>query len=125
MNKSKYLQQFTLSKVRPSGACGWVVFLLLLWGSSSPPIARAALLTFDDLTPTPNMPIPSGYGGLQWNNFWVVNVAITYPPNSSGYFAGMTSPPNVAYNGGGLPAELSNANPFDVYSGHFTAAWND
>jgi hypothetical protein len=87
-------------------------------------MAGAALLNFDDLMllPEGSIPITNGYRGFAWNNFFALNTINHIP---SGYVAGRISQPNVAYNGGGNPAQLSNVNPFDLYSGYFTGAWND
>jgi hypothetical protein len=69
--------------------------------------------------------IPSGYGGLNWDNFYVLNSA-TYFLNPSGYQPGTTSGQWVAYNAFGNPASvLQGSSPFDMISGQFTAAWND
>jgi hypothetical protein len=123
MNNSRFLKRIARSYVRWFGWCRCLVFLLLLWAGSSLPVAGAALLTFDDLTDN-GIPISNGYGGLQWSNFYVLN-AVTFAGNPSGYLAGMITRSNVAYNAFGSPARLFNANPFDLNSGYFTAAWND
>ena len=54
------------------------------------------VLTFDDLASGSDWAfIPDGYGGLQWLGFGVI--AGTEHPDS-GYFTGMASPTNVAFN---------------------------
>lgn len=124
MKNSKCLGQFPPSLRRSSYGWCWLVFLLLLWGGGSAPVADAAQLTFDEL-PLSNdgIPIPNGYGGLQWSNFYELD-AVTYP-RASGYRPGMISQPNVAFNGFGTPASLSSTTPFNLNSGYFTGAWND
>ena len=78
-------------------------------------------LTFDTLTLGT---VPAGYGGLNWNNFAVLN-GVIYGENPSGYHAGMVSISNVVYNIGGSAASITSANPFNLYSAYLTAAWND
>lgn len=68
--------------------------------------------------------IPPGYGGLNWDNFYVLN-STTYGYNS-GYQPGTTSGEWVAFNGGGFPSSvLQGSSPFTMNSGQFTAAWFD
>ncbi|CAN1209365.1 hypothetical protein TUMEXPCC7403_04015 [Tumidithrix helvetica PCC 7403] len=95
---------------------------------SAPLTASAATLTFDDLpNSSGGSPIPNGYNGFTWNNFYEVNGLsnIYTPPNSTGYQAGVVSPNNVIFNGFANPASLSSATPFTFNSAYFTAAWND
>jgi hypothetical protein len=80
-------------------------------------------LTFDDLVKT-NAVISSGYGGLNWSNFYCLD-AVNLLKNPSGYQAGMVSPPNVAYNFGGHPASIIGVVPFDLLSADLTAAWRN
>jgi hypothetical protein len=63
--------------------------------------AQTAILTFDDLSFSDLYEqIPNGYGGLRWNNFFVLNTA---PELSScgrnGEVNGGVSPNNMAFNG--------------------------
>jgi hypothetical protein len=81
--------------------------------------AHATTLTFDSLGD--GSPIPNGYGGFNWSNFYTLNGANNAP---SGYANGVVSSPNVAYNAYGNPASFSGAG-FELVSGDFTAAWND
>jgi len=90
--------------------------------------ACAELLTFDTLPPTPynfGAAIPNGYGGLNWDNFAYLPGDLYFPP--SGYQNGLVSPPNVAFNGYGNPADFWNPNgsPFTFVGAYFTGAWND
>jgi uncharacterized repeat protein (TIGR03803 family) len=81
-----------------------------------------SLLTFDDLAES-GLAVPSGYGNLNWQNFYYI-AGGDY--RQSGYFAGMISAPNVAYNGYGEPAYLaSSSGSFSLLSAYVTAAWND
>jgi hypothetical protein len=83
----------------------------------------AELLTFDDLGAATAL-VPNGYGSLDWGNFYCMDTGISAPA-ASGYTAGTVSPPNVAFNGFGTEAVLSNATPFSFLSARFTAAWNN
>jgi hypothetical protein len=83
---------------------------------------KPVLVTFDDL-PGSDLLVPNGYNSLNWSNFYYLDAA-TYP-GPSGYGAGMVSPPNVAFNGYGLPAAISSTTSVDMLSAYLTAAWND
>ena len=92
-------------------------------------LGATSLITFDDLAPLYNNgfyenPIPNGYNGLQWNNFWVLD-AVDYFDAPSGYQYGMISAKNVAFNNYGNPALFSGNGTFDLDSAYLTAAWND
>ena len=101
-----------------------------LVASSGMATAQSELLTFDDLVPgnlpgadtTYEGPIPNGYNGLQWNNFWVKDTLTS--PSPSGYQYGLVSANNVAFNGAGSPAMISDQS-FNLNSAYLTAAWND
>jgi hypothetical protein len=89
--------------------------------------ATSVTITFDDLAPpwdgsTYEGPIPNGYDGFQWNNFYVMDAALLGAVN--GYKNGMVSANNVAFNAAGNPAMFS-AGSFDLNSAYLTAAWND
>jgi hypothetical protein len=88
------------------------------------PACFAGVITFDDIAvaPAPYVLITNGYQSLDWSNFYAA-----YAPGdpNSGYLAGMVSPPNVAFNGGGNPASFSSVTPFTLTSAYFTGAWND
>lgn len=88
--------------------------------------AQTEILTFDDLPFSGvSEQIPDGYGGLQWNNFDVLNTALhlsLYGP--SGYNNAVVSPANVAFNAFGNPAVMSGQT-FDLNSVYLSAAWND
>jgi hypothetical protein len=83
--------------------------------------AGASLITFDDLASDTVNPIASPYAGLNWNNFYVY--AGGSDPNS-GYAPAVVSQNNVAFNGFGASATISDGT-FDLDSAYLTAAWND
>ena len=87
---------------------------------------QAETLTFDDLPPFQNdgSPIPDGYGGLDWDNMHYIAPVQLFGAGNSGYYYGMLSSPNVAYNGGQNPATVTG-NQFTFDSAYFTGAWND
>lgn len=91
--------------------------------SQAIPSAIGASINFDDLSGS-MAPIPLGYGGFTWDNFYYLN-AQTYTTNSSGYLAGMVSASNVAFNNYSNPASLSAAVPFNLVSAYLTGAWNN
>jgi hypothetical protein len=98
----------------------FVFGVLSLLGLILPSLAHAGTLTFDDISCNGTQ-VPSGYGGLNWNNMYCLN-ASTEPP--SGYQNGMVSSPNVAYNAFGNTAVVSDTS-FTLNSAYFTGAWND
>ena len=75
-------------------------------------------LTFDDL-PTGGgyLPVPNGYGGLNWSNFLVLDG----PADGDGYKVGTISPNNVIFDSYALPAAISSTSLFSLSSGYFTA----
>lgn len=77
-------------------------------------------INFDNLT---QAVIPSGYGGLNWSNFYARDSVTNNSP--SGYVYGRTSGNFVAYNGGGNAAYFESTNSFTVKSAYLTAAWNN
>ena len=98
-----------------AATCGVCLFLFTL-------SANAGLLTFDTLGD--RSPIPSGYGGLEWNNLYALD-GLTYDV-PSGYKPGVVSKSNVVYNGGGSPASIYVSNgSFTPVLAYLTAAWND
>jgi hypothetical protein len=112
------------------------VFLALL-GFSDASTASGNLATFDELNdPTGfGAPIPNGYQGLIWNggsinafNFLnaviLTNAATGYPQN--GFFNGMVTVSNVAFNAFGSPAEIDSVGTnFTFISAYLTGAWNN
>ncbi len=94
---------------------------------SAVPARSQTVITFDDIVVpihSGDTNIPDGYHGLDWTNFHVLS-----PPNfgdtSDGYYYGMVSPPNVAFNGAGNPAEIDAAGTnFNFLSAYLTGAWN-
>src|SRR5579862_783842 len=74
--------------------------------------SQTEILTFDDLSWSGNYyeQIPNSYGGLQWNNFFVVNTVqdLSLHGTADGGVNGVVSPPNLAFNGGGDAAFISD-----------------
>lgn len=83
--------------------------------------ANATVLTFDDLTGFSG-PIPNGYGGLDWSNFYYLDTTSFTP---SGYVNGTVSQPKVAFNAFGAPATVSSSNPFTFNGAYLTGSWNN
>jgi len=80
--------------------------------------SSAAILTFEGLS---DGAIANGYGGLNWNNMYALNATIYQP---SGYKNGRVSGDNVAYNGFGTTATVTDG-LFTFDGAYFTGAWND
>ena len=99
---------------------------LLLFG----PAARAGgTLDFEGLTTTA-APVPSGYGGLTWTNFFALDSDYFRDPDGSpgvpgGYFNGVTSGTSLAFDPSGASASFGSATPFDLGTADLTAVWRD
>mgnify|MGYP001585661137 FL=1 len=94
----------------------------MVLGSSA--IADATVVHFDDLSHYTSVPsIPSGYGGLDWNNMAAYNTLLG--AQVSGYKNGVVSPKNVAFNKFGTPAVISRLTPFDFTGAYLPGAWNN
>lgn len=93
------------------------------------PVCVGDLITFDDVVvPVPGQyivtNIPDGYHGLDWTNFYILNPT-SLGSATNGYYYGLVSPPNVAFNGAGNPAEIDAAGTnFNFLSVYLTAALN-
>jgi hypothetical protein len=99
--------------------------LLVISGISA---SSQTVVTFDDLHETGSGSfIPVGYQGLVWSNFAAMN-AFLYagqsPFYTNGYYYGIVSLSNVAYNANGGLTEISSATNFNFLSAYFTGAWN-
>jgi len=88
----------------------------------------ATLLTFDGLPSGGPLdtffpPVPNGYGGLDWNGVSTINGKEFSP--GPGYYNGVVSPDNVAFNPYGNPASIGiSAGTFNLYSAYLTYALN-
>ena len=85
------------------------------------------VVTFDDISVDANgIHITNAYSGLVWSNFGVLNAVDVYDDfGSNGYFYGMLTSSNVAYNGFGSPAEIDSAGTnFNLLDAFLTGAWN-
>jgi hypothetical protein len=95
-----------------------VLALCVGWPSSS----SADVLTFEGLG---NLtPIPNGYGGLNWSNFYTIDASANLP--GSGYEHGLVSGTVAAFNAFADPASVSApAGTFNFHGAYLTGAWND
>jgi hypothetical protein len=103
--------------------------LLALLAFSTPSIWSATTVTFDNLSETATGSfVPNGYQGLIWSNFFCFNAILaTNRPEVgvSGYYYGMVSASNVAYNPFGNPAGIDSAGTnFNFLSVYLTGAWH-
>ncbi|MEH2117904.1 PEP-CTERM sorting domain-containing protein [Nostoc sp.] len=108
----------TVAKKLSTAAIGATVIVLGIGA-----VAQATILTFDDIPLIfyrYSEPIPNGYGGFNWNNFF--RISDTY--SLTGYNNGRVSGDYVSYNGFGLPALVSDS-IFDFNSAYLTAAFYD
>lgn len=83
------------------------------------PVTEAAtdtLVGFDDLQSEGVLKVPSGYSGLNWDNFVMTHQKFYEP---AGYRNGAMSGEFLAYNGSGHPAAISSKVPFDFVGGAF------
>jgi hypothetical protein len=86
------------------------------WWTSANSNEEAVVVTFDDLQSEGVRKVPSGYGGLRWDNF-VMTHRKFYDPE--GYRNGVMSGEFLAYNGSGHPTSISHEEPFDFVGGYF------
>jgi len=64
------------------------------------------------------------YAGLKWTNFNVIDVQLEKDLfGENGYYNGMISSRNVAYNEWGNDANISSSTPFNFKSAYLTGAW--
>jgi hypothetical protein len=82
-------------------------------------IAAPSALTFDEMPPVDSRMIENGYGGLQWSNFFIQN-ATNF---AAGFYPGMVSSPDVAFNGSGNDASFSSSNAFTLGSAYLSAVY--
>jgi hypothetical protein len=85
--------------------------------------AQAITLTFDDITTRYSALVPNGYGGLNWDDFYVLYGRQPSYANS-GYDNGTVSGDYAAFNSGAYEATVSDG-LFDFNSIYLTAAWSD
>lgn len=94
------------------------VFFMFLVSVAATRADGPTIFTFDNVSPVEYVQIQNGYGGLDWQNFFIQNAANTPP-----FDIGMVSSPNVAFNGLGDPASISSGNTFTLQSAYLTAAY--
>jgi hypothetical protein len=103
------------------------VLTLLIFSAVS--TRSQTVVTFDDLSSTGNGRVPLFYQGLEWQNFGYVNAVLNtnITGGVNGYYFGMVSASNVAFNSMGTSGLISAPNPatnFDFLSVYLTGAWN-
>ena len=98
--------------------------MMLIWGIS---ICQGYVLTFDDISDLSDnsYPIPDGYGGFNWEDFYYMNAPSVWP--DSGYDNGIVSGDYVAF-----PSKFYEpgtgritGNLFTFNGAYLTAAWRD
>lgn len=102
----------------------WVVIFVVLNLILMTPIpvlaAHTDVTTFDALTDTTVL-ILNGYGGFDWNKFYVLDT-VNYYCNSSGYLDGLASCNYGVYNAWVNPDRVSN-DSFEFIGAYLTGAW--
>lgn len=103
----------------------------LVW-SFSAATSSATVLTFDDLpSPGPDafgLWVPNGYGGLQWVNWYGMNIPVWVNDWHGGgaYAKAAVSGDWIAFDRTGKPAQISVlSGAFNLHSLYMTAVWND
>lgn len=81
---------------------------------------KSETINFESVTRLDIGKIPNGYAGLAWNNFVAVRSTIY---RGEGYVNCAVGGAYVAYNGSGLPCELSCDSKFDFIACNVGAAW--
>ncbi|MBD1833725.1 hypothetical protein H6F61_13810 [Cyanobacteria bacterium FACHB-472] len=98
------------------------MFIALVTGQ----IAESTVLTFDDISTNFLSPIPSGYGGFNWDNFEYISKSyINSLLPGSGYANGTVSEDYTAFNPFGTPATISSSSIFDFDGAYLTGAANN
>ena len=99
--------------------------------------AFATVVTFDDITtdPVTMLPIPDNYGGLNWDNIYVMDAVDYDEPSgyknavvSGGYVAWGTGQAGDIGGGGDVSPSLitiSNGDSFNFIGVYLTAGWRD
>jgi hypothetical protein len=94
------------------------------------------VITFDDMTSSvfsngmtflqTETAITNGYQGLNWANFLTENAPLIVNTfGTDGYYYGMVTASNVAFNGGGTTSEVDAISTnFNFLSAYLTGAWN-
>ena len=87
--------------------------------------SQTEILTFDNLPGVGGydqyLSIPNGYGGLRWQNLLYMD-GLAQTANG-GYVNGVVSPNNIAFNGTGNSAQVSDGS-FNLNSAYLASAWN-
>lgn len=92
------------------------------WSDEAATDGTAVTVGFDDLFVGDQlMKVPSGYGGLRWEN-WVATHGRFY--EGEGYMNTLMSGEYVAYTSSGHPTAVAGDEPFDFVGGYFGVAWS-
>ena len=112
---------FATRNVELSDAAVALAHIDLRSDERDPVDGEVTTLGFDDLTVSDALfEIPSGYGGLSWQN-WISVHNRFY--KGSGYVNATMSSEYVAYNSSGTPGEMWSDKPFDFVGTYLGAAW--
>ncbi|HTF96453.1 MAG TPA: PEP-CTERM sorting domain-containing protein [Cellvibrio sp.] len=100
--------------------------LLLSLGLSSAVSTHAAVITFDDLPETDMGSIEAGYGGFNWGDSFLTNVAYAHKDTipGTGFETGVVSGNYAAFNFLATTSVISGEK-FDFNGAYLTAGWND
>ncbi len=100
--------------------------LLLSLGLSSAITTQAAVITFDDLPETDIGSISEGYGGFNWGDSFLTNVAYAHKDAipGTGFETGVVSGNYAAFNFLATTSVISGEK-FDFNGAYLTAAWHD
>ncbi|MEN0038813.1 MAG: PEP-CTERM sorting domain-containing protein [Cellvibrio sp.] len=100
--------------------------LLLSLGLSSALSTQAAVITFDDLPETDIGSISEGYGGFNWGDSFLTNVAYAHKDAipGTGFETGVVSGNYAAFNFLATTSVISGEK-FDFNGAYLTAGWND
>lgn len=100
--------------------------LLLSLGLSSAVSTQAAVITFDDLPETDIGSISEGYGGFNWGDSYLTNVAYAHKDTipGTGFETGVVSGNYAAFNFLATTSVISGEK-FDFNGAYLTAGWND
>ncbi|MGC9371460.1 MAG: Ig-like domain-containing protein [Paracoccaceae bacterium] len=113
------LDSFTYTVGDGHGGADTATVNVTVEGADDTPTVSVVVADFDGVAER----FPRDYLGLNWSPRWNALPGDDHGTNS-GYYNGLVSGDQIAFNGGGLSVEITG-NDFDFESGYFTAAWRD